>query len=158
MKMKDSGDRLKRALVYTVLGFFTVGVIVAGWLTYGFTGPPRPDAMPEFVKKTLIAINGTLSLNLGLYLGLRAAIATWDLEPVGYLRKVAGCTYVLDLTLAAAFWAFVDFSDDPARVTPILPTIVIAGASVFLVVLAAVFGVETKVIRAVSVARDKIPS
>ena len=47
MKMKDSGDTLKRALVYTVLGFFTVGVIAAGWLTYGFSGPPRPDAMPD---------------------------------------------------------------------------------------------------------------
>ena len=92
MKMKDSGDRLKRALVYTVLAFFTVGVIAAGWLTHGFTGPPRPDAMPEFVKKTLIAINGTLSLNLGLYFGISTAIAAWDLEPAGYLQRWrAGC-------------------------------------------------------------------
>ena len=146
MKMKDPGDRLKRALVYIVLGLFTAGVIAAGWLTHGFTGPPRPDAMPQFVQKTLIAINGTLSLNLGLYLGIRAAIAAWDIVPVGYLQKAASWTYVINLVLATVFWAFVGFTEDPARVTPILPAIVTAGFGVLLVAFGAALGVGATLI------------
>jgi hypothetical protein len=142
--MDDPGDKLKRALVYIMLGLFTVGVITAGALTHGFFGPPRPDGMPAFVEKTLIAVNGTLSVNLGLYLGLRSAIRGWDQEPIGSLQKAASWAYVVNLLLAVAFWAFTGFTEDATRVAPLLPAIVTAGVGIMLAFFGAALGVGTK--------------
>jgi hypothetical protein len=141
MQMPDPRDRIIRALVYLVLALFLAGVGAAGWVTYGFTGPPRPDALPEVATKFLVAINGLLSVNLGVYLGVRSTVTGWETVPAGYLQKVACWVYVWAFAAALVFWAMVGFSSDATRVAPILPAVVLAGLGVVVAVFGAQLGV-----------------
>ena len=146
MKMEAS-DRMRRILVYAMLFLFTLGVLVAGWITKFITDAPKPELMSDRIADFLLAISNTLALNLGAYLGISAAVANWEAEPTGNLQKAAAYVYVVDVVLAVILWALTGFTGDDAKVAKVLPAIATGGLGLMLAALGAFLGVG-KVFRA----------
>jgi len=140
-----------------VLVLFAAGIVVAAAYTLWVEGAPRPSDMPGIVSYFVTPVNGVLAANLGALLGISISMRGWR-EPKGQTEKlqwVAAGWYVAMLLLAAAFWAWAGFVEDPAKVVSILPELTKHGIGILIAILSAVLGVQTAVTRARAMAEER---
>ncbi len=147
--MSKLPERLMMFVVSVALLAFGAGIVVAARYTLWVT-TPRPADMPAIVVYFVTAVNGILASNLGAVLGISISLYGWrgPKNTMEKLQWLAAGWYVAMLALATVLWGVMGFSEDPAKVVPLLPQLTKNAVGIFIAILAAVLGVQTAITRA----------
>lgn len=158
---------MKNFLLYALWSIagitFTGSIIYAAYVTIWIDGHPKPEIMPEFLSWAASVIGGVLATNFGAVLGLSLSPDTEKfsdvamfkplqknptIEPRSTISRVekvqiaAAYVYFTGMVLAAVFFAFNNFEDNPSETVILLPELskTLIGAAVG--ALAVAFGNE----------------